>query len=306
MPEGFSSVTDESGTPSRAPHSLAAAERCGNVSRMTRCRSVSPLKLLNPRAAEGYCPVILSSCGGGLVEGDAVDLEVRCGPGAALFLGTQALGKVYRCPAGTGCRQELRGAVADGGTAVVLPDPVVPFAGSIFRQRQHWSLEGDAVLLLADGHTAGRVLRGERFAYREYRSDIDVLVDGRTVLLERYCSRPDELPPDSAGAFGPSTALMNACAVGRPDSRRFRSLVKRLEESIHPAVGDGPAPSKEEDCLVAHSRPREEVWVMRALAARCESLDSLRRLLGEAARCLLGGNPVERLLGRPFPDPVRQ
>ena len=292
-------MTVESETPAEAPHSLVAVERCGGVSRLTRCRSVAPLELLNPRAAEGYCPVILSSCGGGLVEGDAVDLEVRCGPRAALFLGTQALGKVYRCPAGSGCRQELRGAVADGATAVVMPDPVVPFAGSIYRQRQHWSLQGDAVLLLVDGHTAGRVLRGERFAYREYRSDIDILVDGSTILLERYCSRPDELPPDSAGAFGRGTALLNACAVGGADSRRFRSLTERLEESIPPAVAAGPAASREAGCLVAHSRPRGEVWVLRALADRCESLDPLRRLLGEAAGILLGGNPVERLLGRP-------
>ncbi len=211
-------MTPEPGPPVGA-HSLVAVERCGGVSRLTRCRSVAPLKLLNPRAAEGYCPVILSSYGGGLVEGDAVDLEVRCGPRADLFLGTQALGKVYRCPAGTGCRQELRGAVADGATAVVMPDPVVPFAGSIYRQRQHWSLEGDAVLLLVDGHTAGRALRGERFAYREYRSDIDVLVDGRAVLLERYCSRPDELPPDSAGAPPSSTPAPSAAptaAVSAP------------------------------------------------------------------------------------------
>lgn len=298
-------MTDESGPPSQAQHSLAAVERCGAVSRLTRCRPLPPLKLLNPRAAEGYCPVILSSYGGGLVEGDAVDLEVRCGPGAALFLGTQALGKVYRCAAGSGCRQELRGTVADRGTAVVMPDPVVPFAGSIYRQRQRWSLQGDAVLLLVDGHTAGRVLRGERFAYRDYRSDIDVLVDGRTVLLERYRSRPDELPPDSAGAFGRGTALLSACAVGRPDSPRFRSLVERLEESIRPAAAAGPAASGEAGLLAAHSRPREEVWVLRALADRCESLDPLRRLLGEAAGILLGGNPVERLLGR-HPGPVRQ
>ena len=225
-------MTVESETPAEAPHSLVAVERCGGVSRLTRCRSVAPLELLNPRAAEGYCPVILSSCGGGLVEGDAVDLEVRCGPRAALFLGTQALGKVYRCPAGSGCRQELRGAVADGATAVVMPDPVVPFAGSIYRQRQHWSLQGDAVLLLVDGHTAGRVLRGERFAYREYRSDIDILVDGRAVLLERYCSRPEELPPDTAGAFGRGTALLNACAVGRADSRRL--LPDRTAGKEHP------------------------------------------------------------------------
>lgn len=298
-------MTDKTGTPSQGQHSLAAVERCGGVSRLTRCRSVPPLKLLNPRATEGYCPVILSSYGGGLVEGDAVDLEVRCGPGAALFLGTQALGKVYRCPAGAGCRQDVRGAVADGGTAVVMPDPVVPFAGSIYCQRQRWSLQGDAVLLLVDGHTAGRVLRGERFAYREYRSDIDVLVDGRTVLLERYCSRPDETPPDSAGAFGRGTALLNACAVGRPDSPRFRSLAERLEESIPPAAPAGPAASAATGLLVAHSRPREEVWVLRALADRCESLDPLRRLLGDAAGILLGGNPVERLLG-PHPGPVRQ
>ena len=72
--------------------------RNGSRSVLTACRSVAPLKLLNPAAQGDYCAVVLSSYGGGMVEGDATTLCVRCGEGAALYLGLRRLPKFIRVP----------------------------------------------------------------------------------------------------------------------------------------------------------------------------------------------------------------
>ena len=78
------------------------------------------------------------------MEGDATTLCVRCGEGAALYLGTQAFTKVYKSPNGIPCKQIINGEVEAGGLAVVLPDPVVPYARSVFEQEQTWHLGPDS------------------------------------------------------------------------------------------------------------------------------------------------------------------
>ena len=176
--------------------------RNGSRSVLTACRSVAPLKLLNPAAQGDYCAVVLSSYGGGMVEGDATMLRVRCGEGATLYLGTQAFTKVYKSPNGVPCKQITIGEVEAGGLAVVLPDPVVPYSRSVFEQEQTWHLVPDSCLVLADGHTAGRVAFGESFGYKSYRSDITVHTADRPVLVECYYSEPGTLSPVYTGAFG--------------------------------------------------------------------------------------------------------
>ena len=81
-------------------------ERVGGRSRLTRCLSVAPLKILTPNAGADYCTAVLSGYGGGLVAGDQVRLSVDCGREAKLFLGTQAFTKVYKTVDGQGARQE--------------------------------------------------------------------------------------------------------------------------------------------------------------------------------------------------------
>ena len=82
--------------------STLAVSHWGGRSRLTSCRCAAPLKILNPRLDAPYCTAILSSYGGGLVAGDQVHLQICCGAGATLFLGTQAFTKVYKSPAGPG------------------------------------------------------------------------------------------------------------------------------------------------------------------------------------------------------------
>lgn len=153
------------------------------ASSVLTCRATSPLQLLAPRARGPAAWVLAASHGGGLVTGDAVDLEIAVGPGATAYVGTQAETKVYRSGGGE-TRQRLRAAVGDGGLLAVLPDPVSPFAGASHQQEQRFELAPGGSLAVLDAVTAGRAARGERWALERYASRNEVRVGGALVLAD--------------------------------------------------------------------------------------------------------------------------
>src|SRR5262245_25857867 len=102
----------------------SALVRPGNGrSDVHRARGAGPLRLLFPRAAGDAAWIVTSSLGGGLVDGDAVALEVRVDAGATAVITTQASTKVYKGSS----QQRTRVSVDGDGAVLVLPDPVVPY-----------------------------------------------------------------------------------------------------------------------------------------------------------------------------------
>ncbi|KAI9027749.1 UreD urease accessory protein-domain-containing protein [Hyaloraphidium curvatum] len=164
-------------------------------------------------SAAGVKHVYVLGYGGGMLSGDAVDIEVEVGAGAAVSLLTQGSTKVYKVrragaaaepadneirsetrqldallvskgvPTQTqGTTQQFRGTVAPGGILFVLPEAVVPFSGSRFAQTQSFTLlrggegEGKGSLLLLDWFTNGRASRGEKWMWDHYSSRVEVFL----------------------------------------------------------------------------------------------------------------------------------
>ena len=97
--------------------------------------AASPLRLLTPADHGDAAWVFLASLGGGLLDGDRIDLDVEVGDGASALLGTQASTKVYRSPpGGAGSSQRLSARVGAGALLAVVPDPVVCFADTRYEQ----------------------------------------------------------------------------------------------------------------------------------------------------------------------------
>lgn len=130
-----------------------------------------PLKLISPprnHQSNLSTLVFLLSYGGGLVAGDTVHLTIHIEPGARLSIVTQGHTKVFSpspelSPAPT-TRQTLKVTIDNGAALCLLPDPVQPFAASIYEQIQRFHLRGDtASLCLLDWVTQGRGARGENW-----------------------------------------------------------------------------------------------------------------------------------------------
>lgn len=174
--------------------------------------ATSPLRLLTP-ANHGHAAwVYTSNYGGGLVDGDRVVLDVAVEAGAAAFVSTQASTKVYRSPRGTSA--ELAGRVEPDGLLIVAPDPVVCFAGSRYRQVQRFHVADGGSLVVVDCVLSGRCASGERWAFSEYRSLIEIFMGERLVVHDALALRASD--GDLASRLGRFDVLAVAAIVGRP------------------------------------------------------------------------------------------
>ena len=156
---------------------LRAEVVAGRSAFVERCAR-SPLRLLCPANAGSAAWAYTSSFGGGLVDGDDVQLDVSVGEGAHALVTTQGSTKAYRGTA----RQAVCASVADGGLLALLPDPLVAFAGARVSSLVDVDLAPGATLVAVDSLEAGRVAAGERWAAASCDVRVRVRVDGRTVL----------------------------------------------------------------------------------------------------------------------------
>lgn len=95
--------------------------------------------------------------------GDTVALRITVGRRSKLSVVTQGHTKIFKsASADIVTRQKLDVVVEDGAALCLLPDPVQPFADSVYEQTQIFRLQGEsASLCLLDWVTQGRSARGE-------------------------------------------------------------------------------------------------------------------------------------------------
>jgi urease accessory protein UreH len=153
--------------------------------RVRRSRAIPPVRFVHPRPGSPSALVFSSALGGGMLEGDDYRFDLECRENSTLMFAPQANTRIFPCPGGTVTRQSVRGTVYAGGLAVCGGDPVVPYGGSRFAQTQNWVLHPGARLILVDWMIAGRLDRGEDFAFSAYESNLRVEdPDGHPLLID--------------------------------------------------------------------------------------------------------------------------
>ncbi len=169
----------------RNSENILAARRIGKRTIISQCLARPPVRLVQANAGDSAL-VFITTFGGGLLEGDDFHYTVDCGPEARLALLPQSNTRIFPCPKGEITKQCMRGTVFPGALVASGGDPVVLYAGSRYAQSQHWVLHPGGRLLLMEWLVAGRLERGERFAFEECRLETKVTdVDGKPLLLDR-------------------------------------------------------------------------------------------------------------------------
>ncbi len=123
----------------------------------------------------GMPEVQITNPSGGILGGDRLEAEVEVSPGSSATVLTQAANKVYR---GEGASQTTVLRAGEGAFLEYLPHHLIPYAGSTYRQGTTFHLAHDASLLAWDAFSAGRVARGERFAFDRLRARTSILREG--------------------------------------------------------------------------------------------------------------------------------
>ncbi len=265
-----------------APSRIEVTKARGR-SRLTVCESVAPTKILHPQLSQQSVCAMLSSFGGGMLQGDQVELQMDIREQASLLLRTQANSRVYKNTKGAPTRVHLEGRLAQGAQAIVLPDPVVMHAGSRLHQTQRWQLEDGAALLLGDWFQSGRSDSGECFQFSSYQNHIEIFQQDELILWEPTEILPQDLPPEAPGRFGSSQLQLNLFGVGAAASLLEESLASLTEQATAQtqvkALGSHPAQAEEPFHCSLASFPERKLTVFRALGQSRGDFDPVFRRL---------------------------
>ncbi len=153
-------------------------ERVRDESVVTSLYAETPLRLLYLRP---QATVYQSSLGGGLVDGDAIGLEVSVGAGARFTLKTQASTKAFR----GSTRQSLEVRLEAESHFVSWPDPLVCFRDANYAQTIRIVAPKGASFIALDWLSSGRTAYGERWAFSRYESRVQLLRDETARVDER-------------------------------------------------------------------------------------------------------------------------
>jgi urease accessory protein len=257
-----------------------AFRRSGQRTVLGAAFATSPLRFLTPKNHGQAAWVFLANLGGGLVDGDRLDLRVDAEKDTAAFIGTQASTKIYRSPRGCSQRLEVKG--GDGVLLAIAPDPVVCFAGARYTQQIDISLAPSASLVLVDGYTCGRAARGERWQFDHFESRTTIARGGVTTIVD--ATRLDPVHGSIAQRMGRFDVIMSVVAVGP----RFGSVREALLAA--PAGARSICPST----VVAASPVGVDVVVLRVAADSFQNASrALRRSFAALANAL-GDDPFAR------------
>jgi urease accessory protein len=164
-------------------------ERRGARTVVARCRYTLPLQVLAPMALDDPAAVVsVLNPTGGLVGGDALEIEVDVAPGAHACLTTPSATKVYRAESAP-ATQEVSLRVAGGARLEWVPDHTIPFAGAAFRQVLRAEVGEGGALVVVDAFAAGRVARGEAWRFALLDSMLSVVDRAGLILHDRFILR---------------------------------------------------------------------------------------------------------------------
>ncbi|KAI9785352.1 MAG: hypothetical protein M1839_000370 [Geoglossum umbratile] len=245
-----------------------------------------PLKLISPtHPSQRAILIFLLSYGGGLVSGDAITLSADVLANARLALVTQGSTKVFKARSpDVVSTQTLNVRVEAGAALCLLPDPVQPFAGSVYEQRQVFRVNAaTASLLVLDWVSEGRTARGERWDFRSWRGKNEVWTleePARLLLRDNVILDGDEQSPLHQITGEPLKSRMDKLSI-------FGTLIVRgplfttlasflLEEFLAlPRVGSGSrnwhsetSPTADEKRASRHKREQADGILWTAAAVR--------------------------------------
>lgn len=247
-----------------------AFRQAGTRTAVESAYAESPLRLLTPGNHGTAAWVYTSTLGGGLVDGDRLQLDIAVGPGACAFVSSQGPTRVFR--SARGCASETVARVAEGAALVLAPDPTACFAGARHLQRTEVALAPGASLALWEVLSAGR----ERWGFTEVRSTLRVL----PFLDETWLLDPAHGPLDvRMGRFGAIGTLLLA-----------GPLFGGMAEAVRARVDAGPAlPGAP---LVESASPlRDGALVLRLAAGSVQQLVNRLRSHLATLPSLLGDDP---------------
>jgi urease accessory protein len=170
---------------------------------------------------------------GGVLDTDSLVCRIEVGASAQAQVTTVGATRIYRsrsaCHAAS---QHSEVYLSEGAYLEYLPDPLIPFAGSRFRQTLSIVLGPRASLIWWERIAPGREASGEVFQYESLSSSLEVVAEGEPVAIERWTLTPLVRDLHSVAMLGPFRHFASCyiCRAGETVAywRNFESELQSL------------------------------------------------------------------------------
>lgn len=200
-----------------------------------------PLKIVRAFHLEGGAALVhIHNLSGGVLAGDRLSVELTVGSGARAQVTSTGATRLYRSRAQAAPAESATHArVYEGALLEYLPDPLIPFAGSRYRQHAVVNLEHGAGLFWWDTVAPGREARGEVFSYHHLRLSFELRVGGIPIATERGDLDPVARPLQSAARLGPYHyfSTFYVCRAGASEN-----VLRALEKELAAVAGQLSSP----------------------------------------------------------------
>jgi len=182
---------------------------CNGQTHLSRLFCTAPLKIAKtfPLAGAGLS-VIVMDASPGLLAGDHYRMAWRLESGARVEIETQGFTRVHPSRERP-CTLETHLEVATGAHLEWHPQPTVLYRDADLRAETVAHLEEGATLLASEIWCAGRVERGEAFAFASFCNRWRVYRNGAPIFASSLDLQPELPDPRAASAFGDWTHAGN-------------------------------------------------------------------------------------------------
>ena len=197
-----------------------------------------PLRIVRPfRLEDGSVLVHLHNVSGGLLGGDSLRTSVNVGAGAVVQLTTTGATRIYRAKKDAAASSQINHFnIAEAALLEYVPDAIIPFAESRFRQQTSIHIEMGGGLFWWEILAPGRTARGELFEYDSVELATNLTASGRTIAAEHVYLQPRLREVASPARFGPycywTTFYIVRVGVGAGDwlaaEQHVREVTSRL------------------------------------------------------------------------------
>jgi urease accessory protein len=217
---------------------------------LTESEQQVPLRIVRAfKLDDGSALVHLHNLSGGVLGGDQLDLTVKVGPRASAQVTSTGATRIYRSRKNAEpAQQRFQISVEDNGLVEYLPDQLIPFAGSRYRQETRIELGANAGLFWWETVAPGREAHNERFAYELLQLKTSISVMGNPIALEHMRIEPAKRSMFSLARLGAYRyfSTFYICRAGVESSRWLElerllgELAEQLSQSSRTVWGVSP------------------------------------------------------------------
>ncbi|MET1250190.1 urease accessory protein UreD [Sporolactobacillus sp. STCC-11] len=171
------------------------------------------LKVIRPQydRGSGRIKYILVNLGGGYLQGDQYTIRLSLKDNAEVHLTTQAATKIYKSERDS-VLQQIAIQMKNSSILEYIPNPIIPYKDSHYRQLQHIEMDHSSALFLSEILTSGYDPNNAKFSFKQVDLTTKVIYDNQLSVFDRLRFFKDD-PLTSKELMGNFTHLGSIIAI---------------------------------------------------------------------------------------------